>query len=164
MLLFKLTDFENEKKEKEYQTKIILSKLMKSKSFKDSKVIGLYMPTPIEFDLTLLFEEKLGKKILIPKVLSTTEMVFVAYAKDQLERSRFGLLEPKSEKAESPDLIVAPGLAWNFEGHRIGFGGGYYDRYLKNFKGRTLSCCYDFQRLSFEPEPHDIKIEEIFSV
>lgn len=87
---------------------------------------------------------------------------FAKYDKENLVRSKFGLLEPKSEIAVEPDFILVPGLIWNDEGYRIGFGGGYYDRYLANFEGSTASVLYDFQKMDFEAESHDIAVQELF--
>lgn len=160
-VLIKLKKFEENKSEKEEQTIEILSKLLKEEVFIKSKVIALYMPQSFEFDLTLLFDNIKEKKILIPKVMEQKKMIFTAFDEKNLIRSKFGILETISSKEEYPDFILVPGLAWNAENYRIGFGGGYYDRYLKNFKGETMSLCYHFQKLDFEPEAHDVKIKEV---
>ena len=95
-------------------------------------------------------------------MLPERQMIFAKYDKENLVRSKFGLLEPKSEIAVEPDFILVPGLIWNDEGYRIGFGGGYYDRYLANFEGSTASVLYDFQKMDFEAESHDIAVQELF--
>ena len=147
---------------KKQQTDTILADLLNSKVWKEAQKVALYMAEEIEFDLKLLFAQA-DKEILIPKTLPKRQMIFVKYDKDKLERTKYGLLEPISAQAEVPDLILVPGLAWNAEGYRIGFGGGYYDRYLADFSGQTVSVCYDFQNVEFEPETHDIKVGEVFS-
>ncbi|EKF51743.1 5-formyltetrahydrofolate cyclo-ligase [Lactococcus garvieae] len=148
--------------DKSHQGQIILEKLLHSKKWKAAKSVALYMPQEFEFDLKLLFEQE-NKQILIPKTLENRQMIFAKYDKNDLERTKFGILEPRSKQAEIPDLILVPGLAWNHQGDRIGFGAGYYDRYLANFKGQTASVCYDFQQINFDPEPHDIRVGEIFT-
>ncbi|GBG96844.1 5-formyltetrahydrofolate cyclo-ligase [Lactococcus termiticola] len=149
--------------ERQRQTDLILDKLMASDSYKKAKSLALYMFQDFEFDLTRLFEDE-SKQILIPKTLPGRQMIFASYDKDSLTQSAFGIAEPNSNKAESPDLIIVPGLAWNKTSHRIGFGGGYYDRYLADFTGPTASVCYDFQVIDFEPESHDIPVNAIFSL
>ena len=60
------------------------------------------------------------------------------------------------------DLIHVPGVAFNDKGFRVGYGAGYYDRYLADFCGATVSTIYDFQRYSFEEESHDVAVREVF--
>ena len=59
------------------------------------------------------------------------------------------------------DLIHVPGLVFTTEGYRIGYGGGYYDRYLEHFSGHTLSTTYPCQIQDFIPEKHDIPVQEV---
>ena len=148
--------------EKKRQTQQILSDLMASRSWQQARSVGLFMPMPIEMDLEKLFLQT-DKKILIPKTLPQRQMIFAAYDPDQLEvKGKFHLIEPRSNQAEIPDLLVVPGLAWRRDGYRIGFGGGYYDRYLAHFPGATASCLFDFQVQDFEVEAHDVAIGQLF--
>ncbi len=123
------------KDDKDSQTKHITSSLVSSDNWKNSEVVGLYMPTTIEFDLVALYKiaEEEGKKILIPKCLPNRKMIFAPYVTNELKKSKFGIMEPTNLTEVTPDYILVPGLAWNSDGYRIGFGGGYYDRYLKKF-------------------------------
>ena len=59
------------------------------------------------------------------------------------------------------DLIHVPGLTFTREGYRIGYGGGYYDRYLENFAGQTMSTIYPCQIQTFNPDSHDIPVQEV---
>ena len=102
---------------------------------------------------------------VIPKTLVDHQMIFTDYDPDNLMTTAFGVKESVSTVSVTPDLIVVPGLAWNLEGYRVGFGGGYYDRYLANFQGETVSLVYDFQMTSeFQPENFDVPISKIFKV
>ena len=92
-------------------------------------------------------------------------MDFVVYNPQQLAKTSFGLLEPQGDlevvDASQIDLIHVPGLAFTTEGYRIGYGGGYYDRYLKHITGHTLSTIYPCQIQDFSPENHDIPVQEV---
>lgn len=92
-------------------------------------------------------------------------MDFVVYDSQQLVKTSFGLLEPQGNlevvEASQIDLIHVPGLAFTTKGYRIGYGGGYYDRYLEHFTGHTLSTVYHYQIQDFIPENHDIPVQEV---
>ncbi|XIE68434.1 5-formyltetrahydrofolate cyclo-ligase [Lactococcus garvieae] len=106
--------------DKSHQSQKIITKLLESEQWKSAKTVALYMPQEFEFDLHPLFEQD-DKQIVIPKTLADRHMIFVKYDKNDLERTKFGILEPKSKNEVVPDLILVPGLAWNKEGYRIGF-------------------------------------------
>lgn len=163
-ILDKLSHFEAQ--EKAFQTNEITEKFLASRAFQSADSIGLYMNTKIEFDLSTIFQaaKDAGKQILIPKTYPKRQLAFLPYEESKLKRTNFGLFEPISGLKIQPDLIVVPGLAWNSEGFRVGYGAGYYDRYLANFGGETASLVYDFQRQDFEPEDFDLAVKEIFSV
>jgi 5-formyltetrahydrofolate cyclo-ligase len=62
------------------------------------------------------------------------------------------------------DLMIVPGLAYTREGYRLGFGGGYYDRYLQNYHGKTISLAFNEQLVpNFLVEEHDIPVSEIIT-
>ena len=92
-------------------------------------------------------------------------MDFVVYHPQQLVKTSFGLLEPQGDlevvKPSQIDLIHVPGLAFTREGYRIGYGGGYYDRYLEHFAGQSLSTIYPCQVQEFNFENHDIPVQEV---
>ena len=88
------------------------------------------------------------------------------YDERHLQKSSFGLMEPTSEEAVDKteiDLIHVPGVVFNSQGFRIGYGGGYYDRYLADFAGASISSIYSFQQSDFEPDYHDIAVKEVLT-
>ncbi|MGT2743161.1 5-formyltetrahydrofolate cyclo-ligase [Streptococcus plurextorum] len=135
-------------------------------AYQKAKVIALYLAFSHEFNTQLLIDQALsdGKKILVPKTYSNGRMIFVAYDKERLYKTSFGLWEPLShtEVMKSRiDLILVPGLAFNTSGYRIGYGGGYYDRYLEDYQGETISLAYPFQALDFQPDGFDVPVKEV---
>lgn len=135
--------------------------------YQKAKTIATYLSFPHEFQTDSLIKQaqKDGKGIVIPKTYPKGKMDFVLYEPEKLERNSFGLLEPQGDftilESSQIDLIHVPGLAFTNEGYRIGYGGGYYDRYLENFSGHTISTLYPCQIQDFHPDPHDIPVEEV---
>jgi len=135
--------------------------------YQEAKVIATYLSFPHEFQTHELIEQALrdGKKVLIPKTYPKGRMDFVVYNPQQLVKTSFGLLEPQGNlevvDASQIDLIHVPGLAFTTEGYRIGYGGGYYDRYLEHFTGHSMSTIYPCQVQQFMPENHDIPVQEV---
>ena len=135
--------------------------------YHEAKTIATYLSFPHEFQTQELIEQALkdDKKVLIPKTYPKGRMDFVLYDPQQLKKTSFGLLEPQGglEVVDTSriDLIHVPGLAFTTEGYRIGYGGGYYDRYLGNFAGQTMSTIYPCQIQNFNLEDHDIPVQEV---
>lgn len=107
-----------------------------------------------------------GKRVAVPKVCGE-EMKFLWL--DDLSAARpgaFGIPEPPDDAPEAGDetaLVLMPGLAFDREGRRCGYGGGYYDRYLAEHPGHTLlALCYDFQLFEhLETEAHDLPVDYV---
>ena len=135
--------------------------------YQKAKTIATYLSFPHEFQTQELIEQALkdDKKVLIPKTYPKGRMEFVVYDPQQLAKTSFGLLEPQGDlevvEPSQIDLIHVPGLAFTKEGYRIGYGGGYYDRYLENFGGHSLSTIYPCQIHNFNSEDHDILVQEV---
>lgn len=109
------------------------------------------------------------KIVLIPKCdVKFKKMHFYKIDSfDQLEIVYAGIEEPNPSLTEEVlpheiDLLIVPGVLFNREGYRIGFGGGYYDRFLQTFKGETLSLAFDEQIKENLPiETHDLPVDMI---
>lgn len=135
--------------------------------YHEAKVVATYLSFPHEFQTQGLIDQVLkdGKKVLIPKTYPKGRMEFVVYNPQQLAKTSFGLLEPQGDlevmEPSQIDLIHVPGLTFTREGYRIGYGGGYYDRYLENFAGQTMSTIYPCQIQTFNPDSHDIPVQEV---
>ncbi|MEH7124529.1 5-formyltetrahydrofolate cyclo-ligase [Bacillus sp. JJ1503] len=151
----------------------IANQLFQDKYWKEASTVGVTISKQPEVDTYQIIRKawEQGKRIVVPKCLpKTREMVFrTLHRFDQLESVYYGLLEPiESETDEvSPneiDLIIVPGLAFTENGYRLGFGGGYYDRFLTKYNGHTLSLAFHDQIVSKLPvEDHDIPVSKIIT-
>ena len=153
--------------QKQAMDRALTKRLLNHSFYQEAKVIATYLSFPHEFQTQGLIDQALkdGKKVLIPQTYPKGRMEFVGYDPQQLVKTSFGLLEPQGNlevvDASQIDLIHVPGLAFTTDGYRIGYGGGYYDRYLENFAGHSLSTIYPCQVQEFNSEDHDISVQEV---
>ena len=106
-----------------------------------------------------------GKRIAVPKIEGDT-MHFIWLSWDKISVGYKGIPEPTDgEIADDPTaLVLMPGLAFDRCGHRIGYGGGFYDRFLQKEPHPTLALCYDFQQFDhLQTEEHDIPVDVVLS-
>ena len=153
--------------QKQAMDRVLTERFLQHPFYQEAKTIATYLSFPHEFQTQELIEQALkdGKKVLIPKTYPKGRMEFVVYDPKQLAKTSFGLLEPQGDlevvEPSQIDLIHVPGLAFTTEGYRIGYGGGYYDRYLEHFAGYTMSTIYPCQIQEFNSENHDIPVQEV---
>ena len=153
--------------QKQAMDRALTKRLLNHSFYQEAKVIATYLSFPHEFQTQGLIDQALkdGKKVLIPQTYPKGRMEFVGYDPQQLVKTSFGLLEPQGNlevvDASQIDLIHVPGLAFTTDGYRIGYGGGYYDRYLENFAGHSMSTIYPCQVQEFNSEDHDISVQEV---
>ena len=147
---------------------IICSNVIQEDIYAKAHNLCLYIPVRNEVDACLLIDDARmrGKRIWLPKV-DGTEMDFYLYEKDtELISGAYNIPEPVSEVALKPDentLVIMPGAVFSRKGDRIGYGGGYYDRYLEKHPAcKTIALCYDFQiKEEIPTELHDIRPDQI---
>ena len=153
--------------QKQAMDRVLTERFLQHPFYQEVKTIATYLSFPHEFQTQELIKRMLkdGKKVLIPKTYPKGRMEFVVYDPKQLAKTSFGLLEPQGDlevvEPSQIDLIHVPGLAFTTEGYRIGYGGGYYDRYLEHFAGHTMSTIYPCQVQEFNFENHDIPVQEV---
>lgn len=148
----------------------IFDQLCQSRIYLESPVIYSYVSFRSEVDTTRFNERVLkdGKQLALPKVVSKTDMEFF-FVEDikQLVPGYMGILEPVPLRPAEPQkrcLMVLPGLAFDREFGRLGYGGGYYDRYIGDRTNKFYRCgvCYDLQLIPAVPrEPHDLLMDYI---
>ena len=134
--------------------------------YQNAKTIYGYLPYNQEVRTIPMLEQALrdGKVVAVPKVIGD-EMVFIRMDDlTQVEKGYAGIPEPVANGPAADDphaLVLMPGLAFDPQGHRIGYGGGFYDRFLASEPEHpTLALCYDFQMLPHvETEEFDIPVD-----
>ncbi len=141
---------------------------VQSEAYKNAKTIYGYLPYNQEVRTVPMLEQALkdGKKVAVPKVYGD-EMKFL-YLDDltQVEKGYAGIPEPIADEPVADDetaLVLMPGLAFDPAGHRIGYGGGFYDKFLAAEPNHpTLALCYEFQMLpELHTEEHDIPVDTV---
>jgi 5-formyltetrahydrofolate cyclo-ligase len=137
----------------------ICARLENRTNFQQSHSILTYMPIKGEVDLTSLLDRHPEKQWILPRIIpeENHRMVFHAYDPRHLVRHQFGMVEPAADLPEIPhneiQLVLVPGLAFDRQGWRLGYGGGYFDRFLKVFAGIGVGIV--FHALFLDNLPHD---------
>lgn len=134
--------------------------------YRNARTVYGYMPYNQEVRTIPILEQAIadGKRVAVPKVYGE-EMRFI-YVTDlvQMEKSSFGIPEPIADEPVAEDtaaLVLMPGLAFDPQGHRIGYGGGFYDKFLAQEPAHpTVALCYDFQMLpKLDTEAFDVPVD-----
>ena len=137
-----------------------------SEAYRQASSIYGYLPYNQEVRTEPMLQRALddGKRVAVPKVYGD-EMRFIWLTDlGQVERGYCGIPEPVADGPEADDetaLVLMPGLAFDPAGNRMGYGGGYYDKFLAREPHHpTVALCYDFQVLErLEPQDHDIPVD-----
>lgn len=148
----------------------IFSSLVSHPLYQEAKEIYCYVSfgEEVSTNAILVHAWKHGKKVAVPKILEddTLEFFYID-TREQLKEGFYGILEPVTAKIASGDevLVVMPGVAFDREGGRIGYGKGYYDRYLRKHPDyHTIALTFEVQCLDQVPvEDHDIRPEWILT-
>ncbi|UOB19734.1 5-formyltetrahydrofolate cyclo-ligase [Macrococcus armenti] len=148
---------------------IIFNKLMHHSKFMNAKSIGVTLSMAHEFNTRFLirYAQITGKTIYVPKCdYKSKEMYFTKYTSpEDITVDSFGIdvMNHDIGKGEAPELMIVPGVRFNKNGYRIGYGGGYYDKYLSNYNGYTISLIFDVQVGEVVVEQHDIPVQYIIT-
>lgn len=144
--------------------------------YKDAENIYLYVSYNQEVDTKFMINKVLkdGKRVAVPRVIDEVMEFHEITNLNQLSVGAFGILEPNVENLVSNDpvwktknIMIVPGLAFDKQGGRIGYGGGYYDRYIQKYRDQIqlkLALAYDFQVFEhIETESFDENIDGIIT-
>jgi 5-formyltetrahydrofolate cyclo-ligase len=154
----------------------IIDTILKLPVFKRAETVMVYLNFKNEVDSLRMIEEsyKAGKKVVIPYCEKETMEIIPSELNDietEIVKGKNGYLQTKKDcvkpvPIEDIDLIVVPGIAFDKRCYRLGFGAGYYDRFLRklNFEKPTIGLCYDFQIIHSIPiEGHDMPLDFVIT-
>ena len=136
------------------------SKLSDLVNFKTSSIVATFLSINTEIPMDKLNEYLLNsnKTICLPVVKKNFDhLLFKKFdKKTNLLPGKYGILEPENDNSDIiPDLILTPCLAFDLKGYRMGYGGGYYDRYISRMKGKknfiSIGLAFDFQKVKRLP-------------
>jgi 5-formyltetrahydrofolate cyclo-ligase len=153
----------------------ITQKVVGLAEFRQAKRVVLYSSISNEVDTDIIWQATLqeGKDLYLPRVRRAEKQIEFVYTRgrESLQPGAYGILEPSGGpllflEVDQETLIVVPGLGFDLEGYRLGWGGGYYDRAFCGIvnKGTRIGLAYNFQVLSFLPhEDGDGRVDYVIT-
>lgn len=150
----------------EEKSRELTEKLLDTDLYRNTQTLYGYLPYNQEVRTVDLLRQAIldGKRVAVPKVFGE-EMRFI-YIDDfsQVAKGYAGIPEPVADGPVAQDsaaLVLMPGLAFDEKGNRMGYGGGFYDKFLASEPGHpTVALCYDFQMVARIPtQAHDIPVD-----
>lgn len=156
-----MTDSEIEQK-----SQVLAQKFLACSLYKNAKTLYGYLPYNQEVRTLPILRQALadGKQVAVPKVYGDTMRFILLTDPDAVEKGYCGIPEPIADEPIATDetaLVLMPGLAFDPQGNRMGYGGGFYDKFLQAEPNHpTVALCYNFQLLpQLDTEAHDIPVD-----
>ena len=146
-----------------------IEKLINNQHFKDAESIGITLSMDHEMDTRFIirYAQMVGKTVFVPKCdYSKQQMYFTFFTSpEDIVQDRFGIdvMTHNDGRSEQPVLLIVPGVRFDESGYRIGYGGGYYDKYLSAYEGHTISLVFEAQIGEVIIEPHDVPVAHIIT-
>ena len=141
---------------------------VQSEAYRNAKTVYGYLPYNQEVRTVPMLEQALrdGKRVAVPKIYGDTMKFLYLDDLSKVEKNDMGIPEPIADTPVAEDktaLVLMPGLAFTEQGDRMGYGGGFYDRFLAEEPDHpTLALCYDFQMVDSLPtEEFDIPVDTV---
>lgn len=129
----------------------IASQVRRLWQYQRNSVLLIYVSTSIEVDTFRIIRQAIddGKRVAVPRCVPNTRDMEFYYIRstDELEPGMFGVLEPipnpdRLYKESDGGLCIVPAFSYDWRGYRLGYGKGYYDRFLSRFEGNMVGICY----------------------
>lgn len=141
----------------------IAEKIRQLSEYKNARTVMLYMPILNEADVTSLLED--DKTFVVP--VTEGDDMYACVLDGKMGVGVFNVPEPEVKTVFDKtkiDLVITPGVAFDKEFNRMGFGKGYYDRFLDNVSAVKIGVCHGFQIVDkISGEPHDVKMDMIIT-
>ena len=158
-----------DEEELDKQSGMIRRRLLASDAYRRCETLFCYVSFRNEVDTHCIIEQALadGKKVAVPRVEGSDMHFYSIASLAELRKSSYGILEPgegaRRAVPENGDLMLVPAAAFDTCGYRIGYGGGYYDKYLDGYPDlHTIGLAYDFQMLDRLPiDDYDRSVTEV---
>jgi len=149
----------------------VIQNLIQLEDFRRANRILFYLSFDNEVETKTLVRELLEKKektIIITKIENSKDLALHKISSyEDLQPGPYGILEPaigSPVRLEDVDLIIVPGIAFDNDGNRVGYGKGYYDELLKTSRAKNVALAYDFQIVPAIPaKEHDIPMDIIIT-
>ena len=147
------------------ESALIIAQIERMSVFHEAKTVLLYYPIHNEVNLLPLMEKYAGQKTFLLPVVHRRSMEVRPYdGEDMMKKGRLGVPEPQTATYKGTiDLILVPGVVFDNHCHRIGRGGGYYDKFLRKHLAKKIGVCYSFQ-LKKHSVPHtwlDVRMDRV---
>lgn len=143
---------------KQLKKENLTEKILELPEYKNAKTVFVYVSHGSEIETSELIREALkDKQVLVPYCMDSSGIMIACEISsfDDLSEGMYKIYEPKNpeEFKGDIDLSIVPGVAFSYDGYRIGYGKGYYDRFLA--KNRTFSIGITYDELLFDSIPHN---------
>ena len=134
-------------KDKIKYDKEIYEKIVKLKEYLDCKLVLIYVSLKDEVDTIKLIEYSLsvGKMVAVPRCIGKEMKFYLINSLSDLKEGYFKILEPINNNVVidfCDSICIVPGISFDKDGYRVGYGGGYYDRFLSSYKGKKIGITY----------------------
>lgn len=163
----KYTKVRADVEDKEGKDRLIRKNLRELDIYKKAKSVFVFISYKSEVDTRGIIEDILadGKKLLVPLVKGSEMIAVEVKGIDDLEPNKMGILEPKSgDEVTDVDLTITPGLAFDKRGYRLGYGGGYYDKFFAKVDTIRMGIGYSDQYVeSLVHEDYDKALEYLLT-
>ena len=154
-------------KDKEEQANIIFNKVINLEEYKQNNLILTYVSLKDEADTIKLIEHSLeiGKQIAVPKCEGDDIVFYYISGFEDLQEGKFGILEPNTKEKVNDftnSICIVPGIVFDKQNNRIGYGRGFYDRFLEKYKGVKIGLTYkECICDKIDTDINDIKMDKV---
>lgn len=142
---------------------VLIEKLIETEEYKLAKNIMIFYPLKDEVNLLPILKDK-TKNFYLPKIDGKNLLCCPYLEGDELCESCFKTKEPKASNAINPDMVIVPALAVDKNNYRLGYGGGFYDRFLAHQNCKTIVCIpHQLVVETVYPEEFDVPVDKVIT-